>query len=90
MLTKNTPLLKRGLIQPIHIKNIETKIRGPKAKILTFENTLRNNNFCILKEKRIDFTEIYRTGWKTKIKNLFKYFIKIFGCHIATGNFEVS
>lgn len=104
---------KKGKFQPIHIKNEETLIRGPKSKILTFENVfcqkcnnersqswdnsyvifsnyLRTNNLSILKNQKIDFENIYGTEWKTETKNLFKYFIKIFGCHITTGKFEIS
>ncbi|GAB3019391.1 hypothetical protein GCM10027284_43340 [Cyclobacterium sediminis] len=104
---------KNQQFQPVHIKNKETAIRGPKARILTFENVfckkcnnetsqpwddsysifsdyLRKNNSLILKYGEIDFKNIYGTEWENKIKDLFRYFIKIFGCHIATGNTEVS
>jgi hypothetical protein len=104
---------KKGNLKPIHIKNTETTIRGPKSKILTFENVfcqkcnnersqswdnsyiifsnyLRKNNLSILKEQKINFANIFGTEWKIEIKNLFKYFIKIFGCHITTGKTEIS
>ncbi len=104
---------KNHKFRPIHIKDKETTIRGPKAKILTFENVLcqkcnneisqpwddsytlfsnylRRNNYLILENGKIDFENIYGIEWQSKVKDLFRYFIKIFGCYIATGNIEVS
>jgi len=55
-----------------------------------FSDYLRKNSSSILKEGKLNFKNIYGTEWENEITNLFKYFIKIFGCHIATGNNEVN
>ncbi|WP_417559022.1 hypothetical protein [Mesoflavibacter zeaxanthinifaciens] len=104
---------KKGNFKPIHIKNTETVIRGPKAKILTFENVLcekcnnersqpwdnsytifseylRKNSSSLLKEKELNFKNIYGNNWENETVNLFKYFTKVFGCQISTANTEVS
>ncbi|WKK77715.2 hypothetical protein QYS49_11840 [Marivirga salinae] len=104
---------QKGDLQPMHIKNTKTGIRGPKAKILTFQNVLcercnnersqpwdnsyaifsnclRSKSSSLLTEKKLDFRSIYGIDWESETKNLFKYFIKLFGSYIATGKIEVS
>jgi len=49
-----------------------------------------NNSELILERRFIDFEEIYGEDFPTQQTNLFKYFIKSFGCRIyANPDFEV-
>lgn len=55
----------------------------------SFINYIKNNESLILKRRFIDFREVYGDDFETSQKNLFKYFVKSFGCRITDSGFLV-
>ena len=55
----------------------------------TFINFIINNYKVIDKKRMINFQEIYGEDFPKQQLNLYKYFVKIFGCDLSENNFEV-
>lgn len=49
---------------------------------LKFFEYIKNNHSLLFKTKMLDFEKVYGESYKKEIINLFKYFIKIFGCDL--------
>lgn len=49
---------------------------------LKFFEYIKNNHSLLFKTKMLDFEKVYGESYREEIINLFKYFIKIFGCDL--------
>jgi hypothetical protein len=47
------------------------------------------NEQDVLKHRVIDFAEVYGPGFEIAQLNLFKYFVKLLGCHLAHGGWPI-
>ena len=54
-----------------------------------FFKYIKNNHKTIFKTKMIDFSVIYGNNYNLESINLFKYFVKIFGCDLRDNNLKV-
>jgi len=54
-----------------------------------FFQYIKNNHKTIFKTKMIDFFLVYGDDYNLKSIDLFKYFVKIFGCDLSDNNFKV-
>ncbi|SMG49316.1 hypothetical protein SAMN05661096_03602 [Marivirga sericea] len=55
-----------------------------------FSNYISNHIDLIQESNKIDFQDIYGGEWPDQIINLYKYFIKIFGCRLSKEGIKIS
>lgn len=54
-----------------------------------FFNYVQNQSQLILEKRMIDFKNIYGSSFESGQRNLFKYFVKLFGCDLCSVNHTV-
>lgn len=54
-----------------------------------FREYAMNNSESIIKKRFINFYDIYGEDFPKEQTNLFKYFVKVFGCDLSDNGFEV-
>lgn len=55
----------------------------------TLINFVEGNSAELLRHRQIDFAQVYGSTWRRSHLNLYKYFVKAFGCRIYDSSSEV-
>lgn len=77
-----------------YLNNLCIKCNNQKTQASDFAfdkffEYIKNNHTTIFRTKMIDFNEIYGSEYNLEGINLFKYFVKIFGCDLSDNNLKV-